>query len=32
MSFLIKDDECLEKYSNIWEKVGNSIKRELKVN
>ena len=32
MSFLIKDDECLEKYINIWEKVGNSIKRDLKVN
>ena len=26
MSFLIKDDELLEKYNEIWEKVKNSIK------
>ena len=26
-SFLIKDDELLEKYNEIWEKVSNSIKR-----
>ena len=29
MSFLIKDDELLEKYNEIWEKVKNSIKKEL---
>ena len=27
MSFLIKDDELLEKYNEIWEKVSNSIKK-----
>ena len=27
--FLIKDDELLEKYNEIWEKVKNSIKKEL---
>ena len=27
MSFLIKDDELLEKHSNIWDRVWNSIKR-----
>ena len=26
MYFLIKDDELLEKYNEIWEKVQNSIK------
>ena len=26
MSFLIKDDELLEKYNKIWTKVSNSIK------
>ena len=26
MYFLIKDDELLEKYNEIWEKVKNSIK------
>ena len=26
MSFLIKDNELLEKYNKIWEKVKNSIK------
>ena len=25
--FLIKDDELLEKYNEIWEKVSNSIKK-----
>ena len=29
MSFLIKDDELLEKYNGIWEKVKNSIKKEF---
>ena len=29
MSFLIKDDELLEKYNAIWEKVRNSIKKEF---
>ena len=29
MPFLIKDDELLEKYNEIWEKVKNSIKKEL---
>ena len=27
MSFLIKDDELLEKHNNIWDRVCNSIKR-----
>ena len=27
MSFLIKDDELLEKYNEIWEKVKNSLKK-----
>ena len=27
MSFLIKDDEILEKYNESWEKVKNSIKK-----
>ena len=31
MSFLIKNDEFLEKYE-IWEKVSNSIKKDLIVN
>ena len=26
MSFLIKDDELLEKYNEIWEKVKDSLK------
>ena len=26
MSFLIKNDELLEKYKKIWDKVSNSIK------
>ena len=26
---MIKDDELLEKYNKIWEKVKNSIKKEL---
>ena len=29
MSFLINDDELLEKYNNIWEKVKNDIKKEF---
>ena len=29
MSFLMKDDELLEKYNEIWEKVKNSIKRKV---
>ena len=29
MSFLIKDNELLEKYNEIWEKVKNSIKKEF---
>ena len=29
MSFLIKDDELLEKYNEIWEKVKSSIKKEF---
>ena len=29
MSFLIKDDELVEKYSKIWEKVKNNIKKEF---
>ena len=29
MSFLIKDDELLETYNEIWEKVKNSIKKEF---
>ena len=28
MSFLIKNDELLEKYNEIWEKVRNSVKKE----
>ena len=29
MSFLIKDDELLKKYNEIWENVKNIIKREV---
>ena len=29
VSFLIKDDELLEKYNKIWEKVKNSLKKEF---
>ena len=29
MSFLIKDDELLEKYNEIWEKVKDSLKGEF---
>ena len=29
MSFLMKDDELLEKYNEIWGKVKTSIKKEL---
>ena len=28
-SFLIKDDELLEKYNEIWEKVKNSLKKKI---
>ena len=27
ISFLVKDDELLEKYNGIWEKVKNSLKK-----
>ena len=29
MSFLIKDDELLEKYNEIWEKVTDGLKKGL---
>ena len=29
MSFLIKDDELLEKYNEIWEKVTDGLKKRL---
>ena len=29
ISFLIKDDELLEKYNEIWEKIKNSLKKEF---
>ena len=29
ISFLIKDDELLEKHNEIWKKVKNSIKKEF---
>ena len=29
MPFLLKDDELLEKYNEIWENVKNSIKKEF---
>ena len=29
ISFLIKDDELLKKYNEIWAKVKNSIKKEF---
>ena len=29
MSFLIKDDELLEKYNKIWKKVKNTIDKEF---
>ena len=32
MSFLIKDDELLEKYNEIWKKLKNIIKKNLIVN
>ena len=32
VSFLIKDDELLEKYNEIWEKINNSLKKDLIVN
>ena len=30
--FLIKDDELLEQYNEIWEKLKNSLKKELGSN
>ena len=32
ISFLIKNDEFLEKYNDIWEKVQNILKKKLIVN
>ena len=29
ISFLIKDDELLEKFNGIWEKVKDSLKKEF---
>ena len=29
MSFLVKDDEFLEKYNKIWEKFKNTINKEF---
>ena len=29
VSFLIKDDELLKKYNEIWEKINNSLKKEF---
>ena len=29
MSFLIRDSKFLEKYNKIWDKVSNSIKKDL---
>ena len=29
ISLLIKDDELLEKYNEIWEKIKNSLKKEF---
>ena len=29
ITFLIKDDELLEKYNEIWEEVKNNIKKEF---
>ena len=29
MSFLIKDDELLDKYNEIWEKVKSNLKKEF---
>ena len=31
MYFLVKDDELLEKYFKIWDKVNNSVKKDLIV-
>ena len=31
MTFLIKDDELLEKYNEIWEEVKNNIKKNLNL-
>ena len=32
MSFLIKDNDLLEIYNKIWERVDNNIKQDLTVN
>ena len=32
MSFLKKDDELLKEYNEIWEKVKNSLKKDLILN
>ena len=32
MYFLIKDDELLEKYNTFWDKVRDSIKKDLIMN
>ena len=32
MSFLIKDDELLEKYNDIWKKIKDSLKRKQVYN
>ena len=29
MSFLIKNDELLEKYNEVWDKVSNTIKKRI---
>ena len=31
MTFLIKDDELLENYNEIWEEVKNNIKKNLNL-
>ena len=32
MAFLVKDDELLENYNKLWDKVSNSMKKDLIVN
>ena len=31
MSFFIKDNELLEKYNKIWDKISNTIEKDLIV-